>query len=109
MCNVGSARKHKMHVELEKLHLQQFLSHKSFAECFTEKKNRQHFIIIRRMTTAETARAVGLLQQYVSLTLHFCISPRSLNASIQNGDLKMMSSVCFVVNCNKLSAGDRDL
>ena len=38
-----SAQKCKMHVELAKLHLQQFLSHNSFAECFTEKKNGQHF------------------------------------------------------------------
>ena len=42
-CKAGSAQKHKMHVVLERLHLQQFLSHKSFAECSTEKKNRQHF------------------------------------------------------------------
>ena len=32
-----------MHVELARLHLQQFLSHNSFAECLNEKKNRQHF------------------------------------------------------------------
>ena len=32
-----------MHVELARLHLQQFLSHISFDECFTEKKNRRHF------------------------------------------------------------------
>ena len=43
MCNVESAQKCKMHVELVRLHLQQFLSRNSFAECFTEKKNRQHF------------------------------------------------------------------
>ena len=42
-CNVKSAQKRKMHVELAILHLQQFLSHNSFSECFTEKKNRQHF------------------------------------------------------------------
>ena len=36
-------QKRKMHVKLARLHLQQFLSHNSFAECFTEKKNRQHF------------------------------------------------------------------
>ena len=38
-----SAQKRKMHVELARLHLQQFVSHNSFAECFTKKKNRQHF------------------------------------------------------------------
>ena len=36
-CKAGSAEKRKMHVELARLHLQQFLSHNSFAECFTEK------------------------------------------------------------------------
>ena len=40
----GSAQKQKkMHVELARLHLQQFLFHKSLAECFTEKKNKDHF------------------------------------------------------------------
>ena len=34
-CKAGSAQKRKMHVELARLHLQQFLFQKSFAECFT--------------------------------------------------------------------------
>ena len=34
-CKAGSAQKRKMHMELVSLHLQQFLFHKSFAECFT--------------------------------------------------------------------------
>ena len=38
-CNMGSAQKRKLHVELARLHLQHFLFHKSFAECFTYKKN----------------------------------------------------------------------
>ena len=37
-CNAGNAQKRKMHVELERLHLLQFLSRKSFAKYFTEKK-----------------------------------------------------------------------
>ena len=41
-------------------------------------------IIIRRVTTAERARAVGMLQQYVSITLPVCIGHRSLNADVQN-------------------------
>ena len=41
--NAESAQKRKMHVELARLLLQQVLSHSSFAECFTEKKNRHHF------------------------------------------------------------------
>ena len=85
MCNVESAQKRKMHVELARLHVQQFLSNNSFAECFTEKKNRQHF----HHPTAyyysrERARAVGMLQQHVSITLPICIGHRSLNAGVRN-------------------------
>ena len=73
-----SARKRKMHVDPESLHLQQLLCHNSLAECFTtkkgtKKKNKQHFPIMRRMTTAESIRAAGPLQQYVWLTLHIHI------------------------------------
>ena len=32
-----------MHVQFERLHLQDILSHKSFAQCFIRKKNRKHF------------------------------------------------------------------
>ena len=39
----GSGEKRKMHVELKRLHLQQFLFRKSFAECFTIKKIKPHF------------------------------------------------------------------
>ena len=42
-CHMESARKRKMHVELESLHLQHLLSHNSLAECFTKKKNKQNF------------------------------------------------------------------
>ena len=42
-CKLGNAQKRKMHVQLERLHLQEFLSHKSFAQCITLKKNRKHF------------------------------------------------------------------
>ena len=41
-CNMENAQKRKMHVELARLHLQQFLSHNLFAGCVTEEKNRQH-------------------------------------------------------------------
>ena len=34
-CKAGNAQKQQMHVELARLHLQQFLFHKSFAKCFT--------------------------------------------------------------------------
>ena len=74
-----------MHVALGRLHLQQFLSHNSFAGCFTRNKNRQHF----HQHTAyyysiERARVVGMLQQYVSITLSVCIDHRSLNAGVRN-------------------------
>ena len=42
-CNVESAQKRKMHVELARLDLQHFSSHNSFAECFTEKKKQTTF------------------------------------------------------------------
>ena len=42
-CADAQIQKRKMHVELGRLHLQLFLSHNSFAGCFTENKNIQHF------------------------------------------------------------------
>ena len=42
-CKLENAQKRKMHMQLERLHLQDILSHKSFAQCFTKKKNRKHF------------------------------------------------------------------
>ena len=40
-------------------------------------------------------------QQYVSITLSVCIDHRSLNATSEmSGELKMMSSVRFIVNCD---------
>ena len=40
---IGNAQKRKMHVQLETLHLQDFLSHKSFAQCSLKRKIRTHF------------------------------------------------------------------
>ena len=34
-CKLGNAQKRNIHVQLEILHLQDFLSRKSFAHCFT--------------------------------------------------------------------------
>ena len=48
------------------------------------KKQQQFSIIQRRITTAERARAVGVLQQYISITLAVCIGHRSLNAGVRN-------------------------
>ena len=74
----GSAQKRKMHAELEKLHLQQFLSHKAFAVCFTEKKIRQH----SHHHTALVCYSKVLVN--VSLTLPVSIGTRSLNACVRN-------------------------
>ena len=42
-CQAGSVQKCKMHVELQRLPVQQFLSHKSFAGSVIKKRNKQHF------------------------------------------------------------------
>ena len=52
-----------MHVELQILHLQQCLSHISFAECSLQRKTENSSISKRHMTIKETTRAVGILQQ----------------------------------------------
>ena len=55
-CKAGSAQKRKMHVELARLHLQQFLFH-------LKEKQATFCTIIRRMTTENGERAVGILRQ----------------------------------------------
>ena len=77
-----SARKRKVHV-FRKSSFVAFLSYESLAECFTKKKNKKNFTIMRRMTTAESTRAAGPLQQYVWLTLLIHISPRPSNTCIR--------------------------
>ena len=67
-------------------------------------------IILRRITTAERARAVGLLQQYVSIALPVCIGHSSLNTGVRNAwqpEIDEFSLVCRKLR--HLSAGDRDL
>ena len=54
MCHMGSARKRKMHVVLEILHLQHLFLHNSIAECFTKRKTNSIFTIMQRVTTAES-------------------------------------------------------
>ena len=111
MCNVESAQKRKMHLELGRLHLQQFLFHNSFAGCFIENKNRQHF----HQHTAyyysrERARVVGMLQQYVSITVSVCIDHRSLNAGVRNAWRPENDDFNSVYHkLRHLSAGDRNL
>ena len=41
-------------------------------------------IIQRRITTTERARGIGMLLQYVSITLPVCIGHRSLNTGVRN-------------------------
>ena len=112
--NVESAQKWKMHVDLARLHLQHlfffFLSHNSFAECFTKKKTDNTSIILRRITKEERARAVGMLQQYVSITLPVCIDHRSLNAGVRNAWRPENDEFSLVYRKRRhLSAGNRDL
>ena len=49
-----------------------------------KRKTDNSSIILRRITAAERARAIGTLQQYVSITLPVCIDHRSLNAGVRN-------------------------
>ena len=49
-----------------------------------KRKTNNIFTIMRQMTTAESTRADGPLKQYVWLTLHIHISPRSLKTCIRN-------------------------
>ena len=99
-----------MHVELARLHLQQFLSHNSFAGSASEEKNRQHSHHPTGITTAERARAVGMLQQYISITLPFCLGHRSMNAGVRNAWRPENDEFSLVYRkLRPLSAGDRDL
>ena len=67
-------------------------------------------ISIRRITTAERARVVGMLQQYVSITLPVCIDHRSLNAGVRNAWRPENGEFRSVYRkLRPLSAGDRDL
>ena len=61
-----------------------FLSHNSFAECFTKKKNRKHFHHPTAYYYSRGRRAVGMLQQFVLIVLPVCIGHRSFNASVWN-------------------------
>ena len=104
-----SAQKHKMHVELARLHLQQFLSYNSIAECFTKQKKTDNIsIIARRITTAERTTAAGMLQQYVSITLAVC--HRSLHAGVRNAWRPDSNEFSLIYRkLRHLSAGDREL
>ena len=67
-------------------------------------------ISIRRITIAERVRVVGILQQYVSITLSVCIDHRSFNAGVRNAwrpENEEFSSVYRKLL--HLSAGDRHL
>ena len=83
-CHMESTRKRKMRVELESIHLQHLLSHNSLAECFTKKKNRQHFHDHAANYYNREYKSRCPLKQNVWLTLHIHINPRSLNTCIRN-------------------------
>ena len=61
-CNMESAQKRKMHLKLQRLPLQHsFLLTTHLLHVSLQRKTDNIFTIIRRMDTAERARAVGLL------------------------------------------------
>ena len=67
-------------------------------------------IILRRITTAERARAAGMLQQYVSITLLFYIGHRWLNAGVRNAWRPENDEFCLIYRkLRHLSAGNQDL
>ena len=67
-------------------------------------------IIVRRITTAERARAASMLQQYVSITLSVCIGHGSLNAGVRNAWRLENNKFSLVYRkLRHLSAGDRYL
>ena len=88
-----SARKRKMHIELESLHLQHLVSHNSLAEYFTKKKNKEH---IHDHAAYDYSREYKSHLYVTTICMAYVAqpyNPRSLNACILSGDLKMMVSV----------------
>ena len=73
-----------MHVVLGILLLQQFTSHKSFTECFAEKKKKDISITMRCMIhlTEERARTLGMLQQGAGIQQISHLSQEGLQISI---------------------------
>ena len=99
-----------MHVELASLHLQPFYLTTHLLNASLKRKTDNISIILRRITTAERARAVGMLQQYVSITLPVYIGHRSLNAGVRNAWRPVNDEFSLVYRKPRhLSAGDRDL
>ena len=107
----GNAQKGKMHVELARLQLQHFFYLTTHLLNASLKINRNNISTIpRRISTAKRARAVGVLHQYVSITLPVCIGHRSLNAGVRNAWRPQNGEFCLVDRkLRHLSAGDRDL
>ena len=60
---IGKCSNTIMHVQLERLHLQDILSHKSFAQCFIKKKTENVSILIRHVTTEKRAKHIFMLQK----------------------------------------------
>ena len=107
-CKAGSAEKRKMHVELARLHLQQFFYLTTHLLNASLKRKTDNISIILRRILQQ--RAVGMLQQYVSITLPVCIGHRSLNTGVRNAwqpEIDEFSLVCRKLR--HLSAGDRYL
>ena len=58
-------------------------------------------LILRRITTKERARASGMLQQYVPITLPVCIGHRSLIAGVRNSWRSENNEFSLVYQTNK--------
>ena len=116
-CHVESAQEPKMHVELARMHLKDFFYFFYFFYLAThlmnvslKRKPDKISIITWRITSAERTRAVGMLQQYVSITLVGCIGHRSMNARVRNAWRPENDEFSLVYRkLPLLSAGDRNL
>ena len=112
-CNVESAQKHKNARGAREIAFAAFcLSHNSFAECFTEKKNIQHF---HHPTTYYYSResksrwyATAIRIDYVACLYEVSFS-RSFNAGVRNAWRPENELSLVYRKLRHLTAGDRDL
>ena len=64
-CKLGNAQKRKMHVQLESLHMQKFLSHDHLLYVSLKRKSENISIIIWHVTTEKGAKGIFMLQKGV--------------------------------------------
>ena len=58
MCKLGNAQKRKMHVQLERLHLQDFYHINQLLNASLKRKTEHIFIIMRHVTTEKRAKGI---------------------------------------------------